>query len=137
TFYRLDDNGDLLPNPLAEGPPWLPGTQHGSMVTALLARAIEAAPSAVPMRLGRLTVELARAVPMGPTQVEVKATRDGKRVQVLDAHLVVDGEVGARGTALRIRTHDQLVEPPPAAWDDDIDVTRPDDAGVPAPMEWT
>jgi len=135
-FYRLTENGDLVPTPLAAGPPWMPSLQHGSMVTALLARAIEAAPSAAPMRLARLTVELARAVPMGPTQVEVKATRDGRRLQAFDAHVVVEGEVRARGTALRIRTHDQLVDArhSPAAWPDDVVVVRPEDANAPSPM---
>jgi acyl-CoA thioesterase len=76
---------------------------------ALVARAIESVPSAVPMRMTRLTLDLARAVPMGPTDVHVRVTRDGRRVQTIDAEVVVDGERRVGATALRVRVDDDIV----------------------------
>ncbi|MGD9794141.1 MAG: acyl-CoA thioesterase domain-containing protein, partial [Acidimicrobiia bacterium] len=106
-FYER--RGDLLwPGALAAGPPWLPGTQHGSMVTALMARAADQTPSPVPMQLVRLTVDLSRPVPTGLTRVDVRISRDGKRLQALDLELIVDDTAVSRGTAVRIRTDDVL-----------------------------
>ena len=85
-------DGDLLiPQPTACGP-WFPGVQHGGAITGLIARAIEQTPAAQPMMLTRLTVDMSRKVPMGPTKVEVEVVRDGKRVQALECRYVVDGE---------------------------------------------
>lgn len=128
-FYRRDDGGGLVPTELAAGPAWLPGSQHGSAVTALMARAVEATPSAGPMHLARLTVDLSRRVPTGPTEVRSAIARDGRRVQLVETDLVVDGEVRARAHALRIRVDDGVIAAPdlPAAWPDD------DAGGEPGP----
>lgn len=135
-FYHRVADGTLRPTSLAAGPPWLPGTQHGSMVTALFARAVELVPSAVPMQLCRLTVELARPVPTGSTTVEATVGRDGRRLQTLDLTLGVDGAVCARGTAIRLRTAAGIIEPDdqPAPWPDDHQTEHPSEATLAPPF---
>jgi hypothetical protein len=131
-FYSVDPDGGLRPTARAGGPPWLPGTQHGSMVTALMARAVEAAPAPGPMQLSRLTVELARPVPLGSTRVETVIARGGKRVQTLDVTLLVDGEPWSRGSALRIRADDVLdgIDVPEL----DVAQSGPPRVGAPSPL---
>lgn len=83
---------------------WSDDSQHGSPPSGLLARAIEAVPTAVPMQPVRFTIDLFRPVPLCRLRVETKVRRDGKRIQVVDAYLFAgDVEVG-RASALKIRT---------------------------------
>ena len=82
-------DGDLLiPQPEAAGP-WFPGVQHGGAIAALVARAVEAVPSAVPMVTTRLMVDMSRRVPMGPTKVEAEVVRDGLRLQAVECQFGV------------------------------------------------
>jgi hypothetical protein len=135
-FYALEADGALRPLALAAGPPWLPGTQHGSAVTALMARAVEAVPCAVPMQLQRLTVDLARPVPIGATEVHAHITRDGRRVQAVDLVLTVDGSARSRASALRMRRDAGVIAtadaPPP--WSSDDIVGVPGTATMTSPL---
>lgn len=100
-LYTLD--GDLLiPGDLTQGP-WSPDAQHGGPVAGLLARTIEAAPAPHPMQLVRLTVELLRPVPLKPLSATAVVSRPGKKVQLVDASLEVDGLEVAKARGLRIR----------------------------------
>lgn len=136
-FYSRGNGQELLPTELAAGPPWLPGTQHGSAVTALMARAVEATPAATTMHLSRLTVDLSRPVPFGPTTVETAIVRDGRRVQVLDVVLRVNGDPYSRASAMRLRIDDGVVAAVdrPAPWLEDIDVPQPTSEAVATPFE--
>jgi Thioesterase-like superfamily len=100
-YERLD--GRLVASRLTQGP-WSPDAQHGGPVAALLAWAVESVPEPVPMQVVRLTVELLRPVPIAALGVEAHVTRDGRRVQVIDASLLVDDAPVATARALRIRT---------------------------------
>ena len=113
-------NGDRLVPTADAGGPWFPGVQHGGAVAGLIARAVDAQPSAAPMQVTRLTIDLFRKVPMAPTLVRVAPARDGRRIQVLDVLVEVDDTIVARASVLRIRHHDgvvpaELVPEPPAA----------------------
>src|ERR1700691_2869965 len=99
-FYRRAEGDALEPTDLAAGPEWVPGSQHASVVTALMARAVEATPSTAPLRLTRLTVDLSRVVPTGLTRARSSVRRDGSRVQVVDVDLTVDGKIKASANAL-------------------------------------
>lgn len=104
----------LVPTGLARGP-WYPGSQHGSAMLGLLARAVEQHPSPHPVQTTRLTVDLMRAAPMSPVETPTLALRSGKRTDVIEARLVADdGEVYARATAMRFRVReiDTSDEPP-------------------------
>jgi hypothetical protein len=82
--------------------PWTRRHQNGSAVGGLLTREIERAPSPGPMRLAKVTVELQKAIPLAPTETRSRIVRDGKRQQLVQAELLVEGEVFA--TALGLRT---------------------------------
>jgi Thioesterase-like superfamily len=56
------------------------------------------------MQVVRLTVELLRPVPIAALLVTSAITRDGRRVQLVDATISVDGKDVALARALRIRT---------------------------------
>jgi hypothetical protein len=55
------------------------------------------------MQLVRLTVELLRPVPLRPLMVTTTVTRPGKKVQIVEAAVLVDQVEVARARALRIR----------------------------------
>jgi acyl-coenzyme A thioesterase PaaI-like protein len=98
----LRDGDRYIPTELTQGP-WNPEHQHGGPVSALLAVAVETVPTLVPMRCGRLTVDLMRAVPVAPLTTCTRVVREGKRVQLVEAALLHDGVEVARATALRVR----------------------------------
>ncbi len=104
-FSREGDR--FVPSGLTRGG-WSDDAQHGSPPSGLLARAIELVATAVPMQVVRFTVDLFRPVPLAPLTVETVVRRDGRRIQVIDAHLL-DGtiEVG-RATSLKIRLTEHL-----------------------------
>ncbi len=112
-LFRRD--GELLvPTDSARGP-WTPDALHGGAVAALLARAVEPLPSAQPMRVARMTVDLTRAVPWTPLRVRTRIVRDGRRVQLVEAALTSDDSAAgpdvalASMSALRIRQQPGLV----------------------------
>ena len=99
----VPEGATFVPGPMTEGP-WSPDAQHGGPVAALLARSAEAVPAPGPMQVVRLTVELLRPVPMRPLRVAARVSRPGRKVQLVDAALSVDGQDVAWARALRIRT---------------------------------
>ena len=82
----IPDGDTLIPQPTAAGP-WFPGVQHGGAVTGLMARAIEQVPAAQPMMLTRMSVDMSRKVPMGPTRVVAHVLRDGRRLTAVQLQL--------------------------------------------------
>jgi hypothetical protein len=119
------DGDRLIPTDSARGP-WSPDALHGGAVAAILARAIEPLPSAQPMRVTRMTLDLTRAVPWTPLRVRTRIVRDGRRVQLIEATVTSDatptGPDVALATmaALRIREQPGLVpldQLPPAVAD--------------------
>ena len=78
------------------------------------------------MQLVRLTVELLRPVPMRPLLASATVTRPGKKVQIVEAAVAVDGVEVARARALRIRTAPV-----------DVPVQTPDPASPPLPQNVT
>src|ERR1700730_8309435 len=104
------DGERAVPTVLARGP-WSPDAQHGGAPAALLARALERADPGPADFVTRLTVELLRPVPLAPIEVRTRTVRPGKRVQWLEASLVVEDQEVARATALRLRT-DRTLAPP-------------------------
>jgi Acyl-CoA thioesterase C-terminal domain/Acyl-CoA thioesterase N-terminal domain len=108
-FHR--DGDEFVPTELTRGG-WTDDTQHGAPPVALLARAIEAVPTLVEMQTTRFTVDLMRPVPLQPLRVTARVSREGKRIQLVDAKLL-SGEVElGRATALRIRIGSLDLSPP-------------------------
>jgi hypothetical protein len=107
-WYRRDGEA-LVPTGVALAP-FTAGAQHGAAVAGLVARAVDSTPSPVPMAIVRLVVDLSRRVPVGRTEVLTEVRRAGRRLQTLEATVVVDGEVVGRSHALRMR-HGDVVDP--------------------------
>lgn len=105
--YEID-GARVAPTEFAAGP-WSEEQQHGACLLGLLTRFMERVPSAQPMRFTRITADLSRAVPMRPVTVTARALRDGRRVQSLEALLLVDGEVTSRATATRLRVDPGII----------------------------
>ena len=105
-IFELD--GDtILPTDLARGP-WTPDAQHGGPPAALLARAVERHDGGEGMLTVRLSVELLRPVPIAPLRMTTRLARPGKKVQLVEASLIVaatQAEV-ARAVGLRLRRGD-------------------------------
>ncbi|HTT93734.1 MAG TPA: thioesterase family protein [Solirubrobacterales bacterium] len=115
-FYEPDGPG-YLATELTRGP-WDPGAQHAGPPAALLGRELELLPEAADFQLCRLTFEILRQVPIAPVEVEARIVRPGRRVQMVEAELRVDGEVlmMARGWRLRtapVEVPDEAVAIPP------------------------
>jgi acyl-CoA thioesterase len=96
------DGDRFVPTNESRGP-WDPGFLHGGPVAMLAARALEALPSPVEMRIVRITMDFLRPVPLSPLTVQVRQIRPGRRIQLLEASVNgPDGEV-VRVAGLRIR----------------------------------
>lgn len=111
-IFHLDGR-TYVATSLARGP-WDPNTAHGGAPAALLAAAVDAAPSLAPMQGVRLTYDLVRPVPLAtPLHLDVEVIREGRRIQVIDTRLTTaeDGTELVRCRALRVRTTDHLELP--------------------------
>jgi acyl-CoA thioesterase len=110
-FFRLD--GGLYHPQQTATQSWTRRHQNGSAVGGLLARAIEATPSVAPMNLARITIDMSRGTPLQPTEARVRVLRDGKRLQLVEAQLWVDGEAYASAVGLRVVDGESPAEPWP------------------------
>jgi Thioesterase-like superfamily len=115
-FYAPGDGGRFVPSELTRGP-WDPGAQHAGPPAALLGRAIERCEPRDGMRVGRVTFEILRPVPLAPLEVEARVARPGRSVELIEASLSgPDGEL-VRARAWRLQAGDVALEtseePPP------------------------
>ena len=109
-FHR--DGERFVPTELARGP-WDPNAQHGGPCAALLAGLLEQHDAGPPARVTRMTIELLRPVPMQPIELRARTLRPGKKVQLVEGSVLVDGTEVVRATALRIRVADiEFADPP-------------------------
>jgi hypothetical protein len=100
-FYERDGDG-FLATELTRGP-WDPGAQHAGPPAALLGYALECLPESGLFQIGRITFEILRSIPIGPVAVCAEIVRPGRRVQMAEAELRVNGEVLMRARAWRLR----------------------------------
>ena len=99
-FYETD--GEVyVATELTRGP-WDPGAQHAGPPSALLARAFELLPESERFQIGRITFEILRPVPIATVRIKTQVLRPGRRVQLVEAELSVDGQVLIRATAWRL-----------------------------------
>jgi Thioesterase-like superfamily len=73
-------------------------------VAALVTRAVEHHRPGEDLQPTRLTLELLRPVPFAPLIVRTATTRDGRRVQLVEAKVEAEGREVVRASVLRIRT---------------------------------
>jgi Thioesterase-like superfamily len=101
-FYE-PDGGGFHATSLTRGP-WDPGAQHAGPPAALLGRAFEGLPEAEDFQVCRITFEILRSIPIAPVEVEARIVRPGRRVQMVEAELRVEGEVLMMARGWRLRT---------------------------------
>jgi len=92
------------PLPSVRGP-WLPATQNGAAIAALTASVLESAPTRVPMIPMSLHVEFLQPVPMQEFSVDIRAVRDGQRLQILQARLRCGETDALLATLTRLRSN--------------------------------
>ena len=89
--------------------PWNGRSQNGVALAGLVAHALDAVPSPVPMLTTRLTIDILGAVPMTPLVASTRVLREGKRIQLIELDLLEGERPWVRASAVRMRT-----EPSPA-----------------------
>jgi hypothetical protein len=122
-FLRSGDRFE--PTELARGP-WSPDALHGGPVAALVARAVERHVTGEDLPVVRLSLELLRPVPFAPLALRTETVRDGRRVQLVDATVEVEGRPIVMARALRVRR---------LGPEDEVHPTVPEDPAPPPPSE--
>ncbi len=101
SLYRRE--GDLfVPTPLAASP-WSSGQQHGGPVLGLVAHASESHVADPGLRPVRLSVDLFRAVPLSPIEVQTTSIRRGRRLELVQVSLRGGGHEVSRSHVLFLR----------------------------------
>lgn len=108
-FYAPDGDA-FLPTGLAASP-WEQGKQNGVALGGLLTHLIEQEPAPARMGTARLTIDILSAADLAPTIGRTRTVREGRRIQMVEAELLIAGRVVARATALRVRKADTPVIP--------------------------
>ena len=102
--FRLE--GDRVETSHYAAGPWDATMQHGAAPSCLITHAAENLPTAVPMRVARVTSELMKPVPVAPLTVQAHVVREGRKLQLCAVSLLADGVEVARGAVLKLRRID-------------------------------
>jgi len=102
-FYEAGGDGRFLATELTRGP-WDPGAQHAGPPSALLGLAVEELVGDEGFQVGRIVFEILRPVPIGEVRVVSRVLRPGKKVQLVEASLLVGDQELMRATAWVMRT---------------------------------
>jgi hypothetical protein len=109
--FFAQESGRFVPSEATRGP-WDPDAQHAGPPSALLGRAIERCEPRDGMRVGRVTFEILRPVPLEPLTVEARVVRPGRSVELLEGSLSgPDGEL-MRARAWRLQAGDVELDGP-------------------------
>jgi len=113
-FYRRE-GAQFAATEYTRGP-WDPGAQHAGPPSALIARELERCEPREGARIGRITIEILKPVPLARLSVEARVARPGRSVELLEASLSgPDGEL-MRARAWRLLAGEvRLDEPDPGA----------------------
>src|ERR1700733_15761411 len=94
-YYLPRGNQRSEPTRATESP-WDRTAQHGGPPAALLAHAIDQSVEG-PLRIGRISVDMLGPIPLREAVVEVSVIKPGRRVQLTEARMIVDGQVAVTG----------------------------------------
>lgn len=143
-FY-LPVGDDEFETTVATSSPWDTSLQHGGPPAALLARAIERCDPQESMPIARITVDMLGGIPQGRVRTQARIVRPGRRIELIEAEMTVDGTPVVRASAWRIRqTEDSTAQydrseplPPipqevPLTFFDEV----PDDWGYGRAVDW-
>jgi acyl-CoA thioesterase len=137
-FFTADGDA-YLPGAMTGGP-W-GQTMGGQIVGGLLGWALDR--HSDDLQPARLTVDLVRPVPIAPVSIETSVQREGRRIKLVDAALLQNGQVVARASALFLRRGAEpegqvwsapVAEVPFGIWTASA-TSDPGTAGMP-PLEW-
>jgi hypothetical protein len=90
-YYLPRGNRRYEPTRATESP-WDRTAQHGGPPAALLAHVIDQTVEG-PLRIGRISVDMLGPIPLREAVVEVSTMKPGRRVQLTEARMIVDGQV--------------------------------------------
>ncbi len=129
--YFVPDGDVLIPDPVAQGP-WGP-TISGHVIGGILARAVERAGGDDDLQPARLTVDLLRPTSIAPLEVRTTVQREGRRIRLVDAELIQNGDVVSRASAVFLRRGEQ---PAGDIWSSDVRMPPlpPDPGPLPADL---
>lgn len=119
SFFQPDGDG-FVATELTRGP-WDPGFQHAGPPAALLGRAVERADGGDAKRVGRITFEILRPIPVARLTVGAEVVRPGGNVDLVEARMAdADGPVMlARAWRIRERAvdvPDDVADAPPGSF---------------------
>lgn len=106
---------------------WDDDLVRGPAVAALLVRAAEALPSAASVRLARVAFEFFRPTRMRTSRTEAVSIRRGRRLTLIDSHLLQGDQVTARAHLLYVATGPDA---PGQLWSGDEVHPVPDDSAA-------
>jgi hypothetical protein len=101
SFYVPAADG-FLDSTTATMSPWNDTQQHGGPPAALMARAIEQCEPRHGLAIARITVNFLGSIPQGRATVTARVVRPGKRIEMVEAELRVDGRIVASAQAWRV-----------------------------------
>ena len=96
----------------AASSPWDARMQHGGPPTALIAHAIAAAHPRDDVRIARVASEFLGAIPLGTMRVRTRVARPGKRIEMIEAAIEIDGRDAVSARVWRIATQATGSVPP-------------------------
>jgi acyl-Coa thioesterase superfamily protein/acyl-CoA thioesterase superfamily protein len=102
TSIFVPEGASFVPTEQARGP-WDPQALHGGAPAALIASAFERLEPGAELRIGRLSYEFLRPIPLVPLTLSTEIVRPGRRVQELAAELRAGEETIVRARALRVQ----------------------------------
>ena len=104
-FYRRLDLDLFEPTIHTQGA-WRPDEQHMGPVSGLLAHAIDRHEPREGMQLARISYDILGMIPARPSRVEVRTTRPGRTIELVEATLTVDDRPVVRADAWRLSAQD-------------------------------
>jgi acyl-CoA thioesterase superfamily protein/acyl-Coa thioesterase superfamily protein len=117
-FYEPAGGGTYLSTPATVGP-WSRDAQHGGPPSALAVRALEQHEPDERQRLGRVSIDILRPVPIGKLSVRTRTVRPGRRVALVEAVMEADGQEVLHARGWRIKRQPEpvpeIVDGEPAA----------------------
>lgn len=126
TAYFEPADGGFVPTQAAIGP-WNPNDLSGVALGGLLAHVIDREVGDAAMTVARLTIDILGTAPRKPLEPRIRVVREGKRIRILEAELLVAERVVARGTAMLVRQRETIAyeTPLPHPLPEDVPVSRP------------
>jgi len=98
----------------ATSSPWDPRMQHGGPPTALIAHAVADAHPRDDVRIARVNAEFLGAIPVGRMRVRTRVARPGRRIEMIEATIEIDGRDAVTARVWRIATQPHGTIPPAA-----------------------